>query len=190
MSDVHTQDQVNVTFEFDDSSLDDLRLVEIDPNVNFHGSDIESPDSEEVDGIIVGSNSNGKRWEVHVATIGNWPEFKTQTCYTRIKIPFDGWTKIPYPCVWTRTCKKAWYLTITYSGSSDLPGNIERIISECAKLALVPAIPLLLAGQVGAAISAFLAGFKQCLIAKGIQEAARFGAGFDSRSTCGGWRRV
>ena len=131
-----------------------------------------------------------KTWEMKVVSISNWPEFKTKTCYKWIDIPLDGRTKVPYPCVWRRTCKKAWYLRIVYGGTVSLPDNIERIIEDCSKTALVPAVPILITGNVGGAVAVFLSAFKSCLVAKGIQEATKFSAGFVSKKTCGKWKRV
>lgn len=182
-------DDIEVKLEFGEQKGEELNLVPVDANFDFHNADEHRHDAEEIEGVLIGAVKGGRKWEAHVVTIGNWPEFKTKTCYKEVSTPF-GTIKVPYPCVWRRTCKKSWYLTITYNGSADLPGNIENILKDCAKIALVPAIPLLLVGQVGAAISAFLAAFKQCLIAKGIQEAAQFGASFNTRATHGEWKRV
>ncbi|UOB19361.1 hypothetical protein [Abyssalbus ytuae] len=157
----------------------ELRSLEIIPDINI-----------DIDTVHNSKNPKGRTWEIHVVTIGNWPEFKTKTCYKWVDIPLDGRTKIPYPCVWTRTCKRAWYLRIVYSGGDTLPIDIEKIIKDCAKTALIPSIPLLLTGNIGAATSAFLSSFKTCLISKGIQQAANFSVGFKSRATCGKWRRV
>lgn len=172
-------------FEYDEGDRDlvvtEIKDVDLDPHA-------ENEDT--IDGVVIAARSTGRRWEIHVATITNWPEVKTKTCYKWVDIPFDGKVKVPYPCVWRRTCKKSWYLTIVYSGGGSLPGNIEDLIKECAKIALVPALPILLTGNVGAAVAAFLEAFKTCLIAKGVQEVSKFSAGFDTRTTCGDWQRV
>ena len=149
------------------------------------------PDISEVVDIIHDlTNKKGKTWEIHAATVGNWPEFKTKTCYKWVKIPLDGKTKVPYPCAWRRTCKKVWNLRIVYSGNIALPSDIEKIIKECAKVGLVPALPLLLTGNVGAASVAFLEAFKACIITKGIKQVTAFSAGFVSNKTCGKWKRI
>ncbi len=190
---------IDIDFHFDettDVSLTELSATDIN-DVLSSGQVTEvdvlddSDDSEENFLLVHDTkNSAGKTWDIHVATIGNWPEFKTKTCYKWVRIPLNGRTKVPYPCVWRRTCKKAWYLRITYGGSVSLPKDIEKIIKDCVKVALVPALPILLTGNVGAAVAAFLAAFKKCLIAKGVQEATSFSASFYTRKTCGKWKRV
>ncbi len=181
-------DNLEFTFEIKDGAdRFDLKPAEVDADRAPDHTD----DSGPIEGFIIGPSPQGRKWEMKVVSIGNWPEVKTETCYKRVRIPLDGWTKVPYPCAWRRTCNKTWYLSIVYNGAgSDLPGNIEQIIKDCAEIALIPALPLLLAGQVGAAVTAFLEAFKTCLITKGIQEVGKFSAGFDSRKTCGAWQRI
>lgn len=174
-----------ISFDFAYGESRSASLVEVDVDFDPH------PDpSEVIEGIVLGPSATGKRWEMHVLTIGKWPEVKTETCYKKVRIPFDGWTKVPYPCVWQRTCDKSWYLTIAYSGGGSLPDRIGEIIEECAKLALIPALPLLLAGQPAAAAAAFLEAFKTCLISKGIKELSGWKVGFDARKSCGKWHRI
>lgn len=166
------------------SNSTDFIIKEID--------DIESiPDGfEDIDIYHDPTNSFARTWESKVLSISNWPEFKTKTCYKWVRIPFNGRTKVPYPCMWRRTCRKAWYLRIVYSGTVELPDNIEKIIKDCSKIALIPALPILLTGNVGGAVSAFLGSFKPCLITKGIKEATKFSISFVTRKKCGEWKRV
>ncbi len=167
-----------------DSMIQESNVIEV--------ANIETvPDSfEDVEIVHDTSEKSAITWEVKVLSIGNWPEFKTKTCYKWIRIPLNGRTKVPYPCMWRRTCNKAWYLRVVFSGGVKLPDNIEKIIQECSKLALIPALPILLTGNIGGAVSAFLASFKPCLIAKGVSEAARFSVSFVSRKKCSQWKRV
>lgn len=187
--------------EFDYSEKKDLALTKVtNKDIDENTQDnllIEVDDIETVPDIIKDidiyhdtSRKFASTWETKVLSIGNWPEFKSKTCYKWVRIPLDGRTKVPYPCVWRRTCNKAWYLRIVYSGSSSLPTNIEQIIKECSKVALIPSLPILLTGNVGGAISAFLAIFKPCLIEKGVKEAAKFSIGFVSKKTCSKWKRI
>lgn len=175
--------ELDVQFDYDERIAPNFasQAVDYDPHENSE---------EEYEGIVIGAAASGKRWEMRVLKIANWPEFKTKTCYEKVRIPLDGWTKVPYPCAWRRTCEKSWYLTVTYDGTNDLPTKIEEILRECAKIALIPAIPLLLAGQPAAAAAAFLEAFKQCLIAKGIKELTGWKVGFDARKTCSKWKRI
>lgn len=194
-----TTSDIKVDFIFDETtelSFKEVSNTEIDQQTaNNSYNDVDNLDliSDDSDSVVIAHDTQnvlGKTWEVHVLTVGNWPEVKTKTCYKWVKIPLDGKTKVPYPCIWRRTCKRAWYLRIVYRGGSSLPADIERIIKDCAKKALLPAVPILLTGNVGGAVAAFLQSFKACLIAKGIQHAADFSAGFDSRATCGKWKRI
>lgn len=194
-----TTNDIQVDFVFDESSdlsINEITNAEIDKiTTNTAFDEVDNLDliPDDFDSVLIAhdtKNALGKTWEVHVLTIGNWPEFKTKTCYKWVKIPLDGKTKVPYPCAWRRTCKRAWYLRIVYRGGNSLPSDIERIVKDCAKKALIPSVPILLTGNVGGAVAAFLESFKVCLIAKGVQHAADFSAGFDSRATCGRWKRI
>ena len=153
-------------------------------------SDID--DLEEGIEIFADETRSGSVWEFKIASTANWPEFKTETCYKWVKIPLDGKTKIPYPCAYRRTCKKTWYARVVYSGpTGDLPKDFKKILEECAKIAIVPAIPLILAGQVPAAIAAFLGTLKRCLIAKSLEKiAGKITVGIYSRKSCGNWKKV
>lgn len=186
------ENEIDVIFEFDEKT--ELVVSEVDPDFEPDEPDIEILGTDKSDpgfvGLYIGAAGGGRRWEMKVLSIASWPEVKSKTCYKKVKIPFDGWTKVPYPCLWRRTCNRSWYLTITHSNPADLPGNIEQIIKECAKIALIPAIPLLLAGNPSAAAAAFLEAFKTCVLTKGVKEVAKFSVGFDSRAKCGPWKRV
>ncbi|WHP67297.1 hypothetical protein [Phaeobacter inhibens] len=185
--------EIDVEFEFDEKT--DLVVTEVDPDFEPKEPDIEHRMLGGVDGggdfgFYIGAATGGRRWEMKVLKIVGWPEVKSKTCYKKVKIPFDGWTKVPYPCLWRRTCERSWFLTITHSDPSDLPGNIEEIIKDCAKMALIPAIPILLTGNAAGAAAAFLEAFKTCLLTKGVQQVTKFSVGFDSRAECGPWKRV
>jgi hypothetical protein len=204
MSDIETDDDENGTITVDftyDTSRDISVRTLTDQDVQQDTADTsldrgikDSSDLLDIDTDIRivhdTNNKAAKTWEIQVASVGNWPEFKTKTCYKWIRIPLDGRTKVPYPCVWIRHCKKVWFLRIAYGGSGGLPADIDKIIADCAKIALIPALPILLTGNVGGAAAAFIGAFKHCIIAKGVQEAARFSAGFHSTKTCGTLRRV
>lgn len=185
---------IDIEFMFDENK--ELEIDEISPEdvenefFNIIEDDLDS--GTERDLIIQHdlSNTLAKTWEIRVVKISSWPEVRTRTCYRWVRIPFNGRTRVPYPCIWTRSCKKSWFLRITYGGSTSLPNNIEKILKECAKIALVPALPILLVGNVAGAVAAFLGAFKPCLVAKGIQQASSFSVGFIRRKECGKWHRV
>lgn len=124
-----------------------------------------------------------RRWEFKLISIGNWPEFKYDTCYKRV-----AGVKIPYPCPKRRTCNKAFYAEVVLGG--DLPGGFEGALKDCAKLAAAIAIPLVVAGQFAAAAAAFGESLKACLIAKGYEIASQLRVGVHSRKTCGSWRGI
>jgi len=182
---------IDVEFHFDEKS--ELKSNTVDETA-FTKTELPDFESDIIPQLyggegfkVLGSN---KTWEFKVATISNWPEFKTKTCHKRVKIPLDGSVKVPYPCIWRRTCKRSWYLVVGYSGSGDVSDNLEKIVKECAKIALIPALPILLTGNIGGAASVFLNAFRTCLIKKGIQDATKFSVSFDSRKTCGKWKRI
>jgi hypothetical protein len=142
-----------------------------------------------IDGIVLNHSTNGKTWEWKIATISNWPEFKTKTCHKEIHLPWCDRERIPYPCAWRRTCKKVAYVRVKYSGS-DLDKALEKAIKECSKFGLAAALPLVLIGQFGAAGVAFLEALKTCLIKKGIKYVGRFSIGVYTTKTCGEWKRI
>ena len=142
-----------------------------------------------IDGIVLNHSTNGKTWEWKIATISNWPEFKTKTCHKEIHLPWCDRERIPYPCAWRRTCKKVAYVRVKYSGS-DLNADLEKAIKDCSKLGLAAALPLVLIGQFAAAGVAFLEAMKTCLIQKGIKYAGRFSVGVFTTKTCGEWKRI
>ena len=119
--------------------------------------------------------------------ISSWPEFKTKTCYKWVNVGI-GKVKVPYPCVYTRTCDKSYYVRIIYPDNAG--PNIEDAINDCSKIAALAATPLLLAGQVGPAVAAFSESFKTCMIAKGFTIVTKFQIGIHSKKNCGKWHRV
>ena len=186
-------EKFDVELHFDDAT--DLVLQQLsntDVAAEFSTATMTSVtnigDIEDYDGSILVAhdvkNAMGRTWETKVATITNWPEFKTKTCYK-----YKWGVKIPYPCLWRRTCKKSWYLRISYDGTASLPKDIDRMIQDCAKKALLPALPVLLTGNVGGAVGVFWGSFKACMASK-IPDVAGFKVGFFTKSEYTEWKRV
>jgi hypothetical protein len=164
-----------------------------EPDFQFHMGTPSAPGRSDADvdeGVYFypASRAEGRTWEFKLVSIGSWPEFKTETCYKRVRIPLDGWTKVPYPCAWRRTCRKTFFAQVTLHEAA--PPNFERELKDCAKKAALIAVPLILAGQVPAAIAAFAEALKSCLILKGMKVATKLQIGIHSRKVCGSWKRV
>jgi hypothetical protein len=150
--------------------------------------------TDEVEGIIAeglyiehSADAAGKTWEIKLVSIGNWPEFKTETCYKKV-CTFGVCVKVPYPCLYTRNSTKSFYARIVLN--EDVPGGFEDALKECSKGAVAVAIPLVIAGQIPAAIAAFFESLKVCLIAKGFQIASKIHVGIYSKKETGPWHRV
>ena len=138
------------------------------------------------EGLLISPAAGGKKWEIKLTSIGNWPEFKTKTCYKEI-CEWGVCVKVPYPCVYCRNCRKTFYAEIVLG--ADIPGGFEQALEDCAKIAAVGALPLIIAGQIGAAVAVFTKGLKTCLIAKGFEIASQLSVGIHSRKKCDGWHK-
>lgn len=156
---------------------------------NENDMHVNSDEAPSIGGIVILHTENGKTWEWKIATIKKWPEFDRRTCHKEIHLPWCDRERIPYPCMWTRSCEKKAYVRLTYSGG-DLNQDLEDAVKDCAKVGLAAALPLALAGQYAAAAVAFVEALKSCLIAKGVKYIGRFNAGVYTTKECGRWHRV
>ena len=184
---MNTKSELKVDVHFDPERRSATKPIPITKS-NENDYHVTSRVPFEVEGTVVLSTSNGKTWEWKIVTVSNWPEFDRRTCHEEIHLPWSDRERIPYPCVWTRKCKKVAYARLTYSGNDS--SNIEKAIKECANIGLAAAAPLAVAGQWAAAGVAFLEALKSCLLAKGVNYIGRFNVGVHTTKQCSGWQRV
>ena len=137
----------------------------------------EASGSFDVTSFDTGPARAGSETKVYkLATIGNWPEFKTEW---KVRCKFGICTKVPV--AYRRHCTKFAYVKVTY------PTGQEDEIKDCiAGSALASAVAAVISGgAAGAAV--FERALQLCLEVKGYDWAngVRVGAGWDSE--CGKW---
>ena len=156
--------------------------------------DIEAPDTIG-EACIIGygdfqTTKDSDVVKIKLLTLGSVKEFKTDTCRacTDNPWPFTGRTCTDVPCAYTRDCDKDAMLEVGYPGKIE--AKFKQAMEECAKVSLALVVPLLMTGQFQAAIPIFFASFKECLIAKGYQEATKIYINIYEKKRCNSWSRV
>ncbi|MCY8997904.1 hypothetical protein [Bacillus inaquosorum] len=109
-------------------------------------------------------------WKKTLVSVSGVPEVKTETCHTRVRIPFNGRTNVPYPCLYKRTSKHWIELKVEYP--KDLGQDIKDTVSRCALEAAGAAAatvaasviaPAAIPAALPAAQAAFSASFSACI---------------------------
>lgn len=119
-----------------------------------------------IDDGVVGIQSEKEEWKKELVSISGVPEFKTEICNKRVKIPFNGHVNVPYPCLYTRTSKHWMELRVKY------PPDAKDKVIKCAEEAAILAAGVVVAGilappsiaiLIPSAHAAFALKFSECL---------------------------
>ncbi|HFD31687.1 MAG TPA: hypothetical protein ENJ28_03080 [Gammaproteobacteria bacterium] len=182
----------NLTILLEESEMEVSKLsYDIGNGKEEYEWEITSP--EEVDceceaPRIFRDSKYGTTVKIKLVDLGRIIQGKTESCLACTNTPL-GRICTTVLCFYRRTCEQKAMLEVFY------PGNIEaefkKAMDECAKVALVPAMALIIAGQYQAAIPVFLAAFQKCLVAKGYQEATKVSVNiYMDESDCTSWRKI
>lgn len=121
-----------------------------------------------------------------------WIDTKGETCFKWVRVgPIK--TKVPYPCVYTKKCKKKLLLKVYYP--EDVQGDIEETLKKCALETVLYVIPFAApqfiagdyAGSVSTAMGKFAEKFPECV---GQELAGKVRTEFVEDKECGEWERV
>lgn len=122
------------------------------------------------DSPVTTEASEKKVWKKTLVSVSGVPEVKAETCYQRVRIPFDGNMNVPYPCIKTRTSKHWIELKVFYP--SDLQQDVVDTIVKCATTAAAYAAaviaasviaPQFIAAALPTAQGLFVEKFKSCV---------------------------
>ncbi len=123
-----------------------------------------------------------------IASIGGWPETKTEWKNRCVKIPFNGKACTKLPKVYRRTCKKKVFAQICYP--SNFENSIKNHIEECAKGAATAAVAAAIATGASGALPVFKAAFEGCLAAKIGNKIDQVKFSVKSEKSCSSWKGI
>lgn len=147
-----------------------------------------------IDEDAVSLQSVKEEWKKELASVSGVPEVKTDICYKTVRIPMDGTTKVPYPCLYTRTSRHWIELKVKYP--ADVASDVKDKIIKCATegavyaagtLAVALLVPEAIAGLIPSAKAAFALKFSECLEEE-IRNTIEIDITHESES--GDWKRV
>ncbi|WP_338651290.1 hypothetical protein [Lysinibacillus sp. Y5S-8] len=173
--------------------MSNIEIKYLTKNDEYKSLEITDSTSSTEDGVV-SIQSVKEEWKKELASVSGVPEFKTEICYKTIKIPFDGTTKVPYPCLYTRTSRHWIELKVKYPAdvANDVKDKIIKCATEGAIFAAAALAPGLVAPEaipvlIPIAKGAFTLRFSECL-AEEIRNTIEIDITHESKS--GDWKRV